>query len=257
MDRRTFIKISAGGVALAMLPLSACDDQGETLPEVEWSPGALAHDARGTRFEVLANAHRLVITDATRSVEVGRLGAGAGELNYPCAVAVHRGLAYVVECGNHRVQVFDAAGTPVAMLGVGALFYPKGIAVSGDELLVADSRNARVVGFTPDGVMTRRYGEGVLSAPLGIVAVRGGMLVADPGLRKVVELDRTGQLVRELGAGLVLPYGVAFDGTRVYVADAASSTLTVLDRKGRPDGIIALEAAPKFLSYEGGTLYAG
>ena len=266
MDRRTFMKLSVGSAAVAMLPLSGlsglsgCTTEVAMTPtEVEVATGPIAIGNRGVRFEVQPDRHRLVITqiDGTQSI-VGGVGSAVGQLNYPLRVASHRGLAYVVECGNHRVQVFDAAGNSVGMLGQDELSYPKGIAIADDQIYIADARNRRVVVFDiGSGVATHTFGADVMQAPYGIAIVEGRIIVADAGLRQVVELSREGAIVQVLEGDFVLPYDVAFDGDTLYVADAATARLSLFDDRGRATGTVELAKAATFCSHGAGRVFVG
>lgn len=261
MDRRTFIKLGAGATALAMMPLSACttDTIAAHSLEPEVTVGPVAYGARGVRFEVQPERHRLVITHRSGQQHViSRVGAGIGELNYPMRVATHRGLAYVVECGNHRVQVFDADGRSVGMLGVDELEYPKGITIVGEEIYVADSRNKRIAVFDiGEDYVARTFGADVLQAPYAVAVVDGRLIVADAGLRQVVELGRDGRIVEVLAGDFVLPYDVAWDGEVLAVADAAHAQVSLFDRHGRPSRVIALAKAPTFCAIDDGRLFVG
>jgi hypothetical protein len=252
MDRRGFLRAGAGGVAFAMLPLAGCST--DELPPVDRSVGPVAIGADGTRYQVRPNEHALMI-DARR---FGGVGTGAGKLNFPIGIALAGGLAHVVDCGNHRIQSFDADGTSVAIIGAGELMYPQGIAVLGEELLVADTSHARIVGFSAtDGRVTRVLGEGLLSAPRGLAVDGDRIFVADPGLRQVLELDRTGATRRVIGGDWVLPWDVATDGTNVFVADVSASELAVVARNGARHAI-SLDVAPRFVSLAtDGVLYIG
>ncbi|MES3001872.1 MAG: hypothetical protein V4787_14370 [Pseudomonadota bacterium] len=120
--------------------------------------GAFAPPA-GAQFAALPKTHSLqVTTPLGASKRIGGVGRAAGQLNYPSDVAVLGELAYVVETGNHRVQVFDAAGVARGTIGEGVLNYPGGIITTADEILVSDSRNARIVGFDTQGRVTRTIG---------------------------------------------------------------------------------------------------
>ena len=254
MDRRTFLKYGAGGVAVTMLPLGACSTSASTEVEAVAGPTAIAAD--GTRYVALPNAHSLSITTSLGERRVGGVGRDAGQLNFPVAIAMIGELAYVVENGNHRVQVFDAQGASVRMFGADTLFHPNAIAADANEIVIADSRNGRLVTFSHDGEMIRSIGAGVLSAPQGIALVEGGFLVADPGLRKVLELDLSGRIRRELSKGWILPKSLASDGESVFVGDISTSELAVLTRAGKRTGTIAVEGIPSFLSRGvDGTLY--
>lgn len=216
----------------------------------------MAVSKSGSQFMTQAIAHRLVVTDSkgTRTT-VGGVGQGPGQFNYPADVAVLGELAYVVETGNHRVQIFDGAGRSVGFMGEDILNYPGGIITTADEILVSDSRNARIVGFDTSGRVTRIIGEGALSAPRGLAVVPGGLLVADPGLRKVLRIDMDGRKTGEFGTDWVLPWDVATDGTLVFVADVSANEVAVLDEAGLRVDRLALESAPRHLSYRDNKLH--
>ena len=258
IDRRSFISFGGGVAVLATLPLAGCGGGGgESFPAVSATAGGpLAVAKDGSRFQALAKEHTLVVTSAAGAQKrVGGLGRAVGKLNYPAGVAVLNGLAYVVELGNHRVQVFDAAGNSVGMIGEGQLFYPGGIAAGATEIFVADSRNARILAFSPSGQVTRTLGVGILSAPRGLAVVEDGVIVADPGLHKVLKLSFTGGVSSTYGNDLFLPYDVATDGSAVYIAEVTGTQLKVADQGGNSIGTIQLQAAPYNVAYRNGSLY--
>jgi len=250
MDRRAFLRVSAGGAAIAMLPsLPGCSTTG-SLPPVEHAQGPTAVTATGTRFEARPDAHALMIAGDRGEQMTGGVGRQLGRFNYPVGLVVIGELAYVVEKGNHRVQIVGADGVSGGEIGAGELLYPGGIAVTtAGELLVADSRNARIVGYTTDGAKTRELGAGVLSAPAGLAVIGDSIVVADPGLRQVVELDRRGVVRRALGTTWVLPWSVATDGEHLFVVDGAAAEVAVLSRDGKRIDTIETELAPRFVCY--------
>ncbi len=164
------------------------------------------------------------------------------------------GLAYVVEKGNHRVQVFDAQGNALRSFGEDTLLYPGGIAAGRGEIFVADSRNGRVVGFTPGGEITRVIGAGRLSAPRGLEVVADGLLVADPGLKRVLKIGFDGSLLQEYGSGWVLPWDVTTDSNYIYVADVSRSELGVTTLGGDLLDPLPLDAPPANVWYRRETL---
>ena len=252
MDRRSFLRVGAGGVTLAMLPLGGCAT--DDLPAVDRATGPTAIGPDGTRYQLRPRDHALMIGDR----KIGGVGTAAGKLNFPVGLALAGGLAHVVDCGYHRIQSFDATGASVALVGVGELMYPGGIAVVGDELLVADSSHGRIVGFSAaDGSVTRVLGEGMLAAPRGLAVTGDRIFVADPGLRQVLELDRRGSIRRVVGADWVLPWDVATDGNTVFVADVSAAELAVVATNGARRSI-ALDLGPRFVSLAAdGVLYTG
>lgn len=245
-----------GATAAITLPLLGCGGGGGVpLPPMTAQAGPTAVSKGGSQFLAQPMSHTIVVTDSKgNSRKVGGIGRDQGRLNFPADVAVLKELAYVVETGNHRVQVFDAAGSALGTIGDGVLNYPGGVAAGTDEILVSDSRNARIVGFDASGRTTRIIGQGVLSAPRGLTVVDGGLLVADPGLRKVLRLDMEGRVTGQFGSW-VLPWDVATDGELVFVADVSASEIAVLDQSAARVETVPLKSAPTYISYRNGTLY--
>ena len=239
---------------MTVLPLAGCGGGGPDYPAVSSNANPLA-SAGTAQFQALPRQHALLVTDGKgRKVVQGGVGRAPGRMNAPAGVAVLDNRAYVVETGNHRVQVFDDSGASLGTIGEGELLYPGGIDAGRDEIFVADSRHARIVAFTPDGRLTRVLGLGALSAPRGLQVLERGVLVADPGLRKVVQLGFDGRIEREFGADWVLPWDVATDGEFFYVADVSANQLAVVDAAGLRVDAIPLDFAPANVWYEDKTL---
>ena len=89
----------------------------------------------------------------------GKRGDKAGEFFMPHNIAVDgRGRVYVADRGNHRVQVFDAAGRFIAewlspARAFGTAVHPDG------TIAVADGDGHRIMLFSPDGRLLSRFGE--------------------------------------------------------------------------------------------------
>jgi len=88
-----------------------------------------------------------IFRDGRLERTVGTTGSGAGQFARPHDVEVGRdGTVYVVDSGNHRVQVFDAEmnhrASSAADLG---LKEPKYLALDGDRIWLADEDNHRIV----------------------------------------------------------------------------------------------------------------
>lgn len=256
LHRRTFITLGGGLAVLATLPIAGCGGGDPYAPVASGGNAPMAATTDGLQFQALSTSHSLVIVERDgRKTRYGGLGQAAGKLNYPAGVAVLNGLAYVVETGNHRVQVFDRAGNVVGTIGQGELFYPGGIAAGNNEIFVADSRNARIVGFTVNGDVTRVLGAGALSAPRGMAVLQDGILVADPGLRKVLKLGFDDRVLMEYGAEWVLPYDVATDSNFIYVADVSRNELGVSTLEGQRLNGIALSYAPANIWFRNESLF--
>lgn len=259
MDRRDFLRLGASGIALSVLPLTGCVAAGPAGPAVvERGAGAIAIASDGTRYELVPDRHYLTITapgDLAR--RVGRLGAEAGQLNYPVAVVVVGELAYVVELGNHRVQAFDRDGRSQAILGAGELMYPGGITARGSRLFVADTAHGELVELAADGGAIRRFGHDAVMAPRSLAPLGDHLVVADVGRRQVVELRDDGSIVRTFDGDWVLPHGVASDGDSVYVADRSRPELAVFDRGGQRIDTLALRSAASYVTVTGDELFVG
>lgn len=264
IDRRTFLAYYGGGAALLVtLPLAGCGGgeggggSGPSYPPVlsdRVTP--MAATAEDVQFRTVGRSHTLVIRlkDGTER-RFGGMGVGIGSMNAPAGVAVHDGLAYVVELGNGRVQVFNAAGQVVRTFGEGELFHPGGIAAGKNEIYVADSRSGRIVVFSPTGAVLGVIGAGRLSAPRGMQVLTDGLLVADPGLRKVLKLSFDGHILQELGRNWVLPWDVTTDGTYYYVADVSRNELGVTSLSGQLMEPLPLSVAPANVWFRRDTLH--
>jgi hypothetical protein len=254
MNRRDFLRLGVGGIAISVLPLTGCMTPGPAA--VEHAAGALAIAGDGTRYELEPDRHRLTITrPGSPSRRFGQLGTEAGQLNYPVAVVVIDELAYVVELGNHRVQVFDREGRSHAILGAGELLYPSGITARGSRLFVADTAHGHVVELATGGGVIRRFGHATLLAPRSLAGFGDHLLVADVGLRQVVELGDDGSIVRTFDGDWVMPHGVATDGDSVYVADRSRPELAVFDRGGQRIDTLPLSAAASYVTLAGDALF--
>ncbi|MFZ1508435.1 MAG: hypothetical protein WAV74_16795, partial [Anaerolineae bacterium] len=83
------------------------------------------------------------------------------------------GNVYVADTGNHRVQVFTAAGVFLRTFGrlgrgQGEFYNPRSIAVRGDRVYVADTNNSRVQVFTLQGDFVRQVGRWAAGDPDGL-----------------------------------------------------------------------------------------
>lgn len=234
--RRTVLQAAAAALAFPACQLSLTEKPTR-------AAGPVAVTEQGVRAELDVLRHQLTIGGRT----VARLGLEAGQLNGPASVVALGERFYVLETGNHRVQVFDTTGASVELLTGPGLLYPRGLAVLDGQLLIADSRNGRLVELDPATGAHRVLGEGSLAAPWGLSVSKDGILVADPGKRAVLLLDRDGQVRREVGDGWTLPYDVATDLDVMFVVDGAAPEVAVLDLAGRRQSAIKLERASTFV----------
>lgn len=88
-----------------------------------------------------------VFRDGRLERTIGSHGAGAGEFSHPHDVDIAPdGTIYVVDSGNNRVQVFDAALKPLPGFGPALkLNRPTYLAIDGERLWLADEYNHRIL----------------------------------------------------------------------------------------------------------------
>jgi len=158
-------------------------------------PTGLAVDRAANRIYLTDTLrHQVYVLDAQGRVERqwGQRGAGAGEFNYPTAVALAEDRVFVLDAMNFRVQVFTRAGAYVSSFGSpvnepGGFFRPKGLAVDEQRELVfvVDALFEVVQAFTFEGKLVFAFGRpgsgpGEFHLPAGICLLADGrLLVAD------------------------------------------------------------------------------
>jgi DNA-binding beta-propeller fold protein YncE len=105
----------------------------------------------------------------------------------------------VTDAFNNRVQVFTDAGDFVGVLSSGSepcdLEFPYDLALSGGgALFVVEWRAGRVTKLSSEGALVGRYGSagtgrGRFRTPWGVAWGGGRVYVADTGNRRIVELE--------------------------------------------------------------------
>ena len=191
---------------------------------------------------------------------IGAPGQGLGQMGEPKGVTVDRaGRIYVAEARNHRIQVFDANGAPVATWGTngaaaGQFQEPWGVAVAPDgTVYVADTWNHRIQKLDRDGKPITSWGTygqtgGKAGAPgtqfygpRGIaVDPQGNLWVTDTGNKRVIKFDPNGTVLGQWGTAGAMdgqflePVGIAVDSQgNVYVADTWNRRVQVFDAEFR------------------------
>ncbi|TMM04712.1 MAG: hypothetical protein E6G10_04410 [Actinobacteria bacterium] len=169
---------------------------------------------------------------------------GAGQFSEPAAVAYDTvtGNVWVADTGNNRVQELGRDGSSVAVYGgpspgadPGQFSGPRGIAVGPDgAVYVADTGNDRVQRRDPDAGTWSVVDPGTpLHAPVGLAVHRDGtLLVGDQGRVLRVSDGAAQALPAPPDAPLETPDGLALDGDRLYVSDAAGDRLLRFDLAG-------------------------
>jgi hypothetical protein len=176
-------------------------------------------DAAGRRFATDECNHRLVIQHPGHcEIRIGRRGSGIGEFAYPQGLALlqdaslERSRVFVCDTLNHRVQVFDGRGVPVAAFGQygsgpGQFAAPADVAIVHPELpgdsprtaaahpllAIADQWNGRVQILETDGTFVASIGtKRRVGQPRGLRSPAAGWpffrLAPDPVLRMPAHL---------------------------------------------------------------------
>jgi len=234
MNRRSFLRLSGAsvlGLAVLAVPEAAQAALGAARPTLRCEPAA----------------HRVVAAwPGGREVVLGRLGAGPGELNFPCAAAVDAaGRIHVLDRGNRRVQVFDATGACLASFPVSRLARDLDLDDAGLLGVVDAAGGFRL--YRDGREVAAAHGLGCLKA---LAWTPAGWHALDGAGGRVVVLDGGARPVREvaLAPGSVPCALAASPGGRVAVLDGATGA--VLGLVGAV--LAALPAGTRRLAHEGG-----
>ena len=158
------------------------------------------------------NNRLLAIVGDDVKAEIGGEGAGPGQFSIPCGVGVGLHSVYVADTYNHRIQVFTGDLKSRGQFGSegggsGQFRYPVGVARLYDWIVVADEHNKRLQ------LWSLKESE-------------------DPVGAKCVKED-------VCGPWLGSPFGLAFNESRLYVADRIRGRVLVIDFKAllRAEGL--------------------
>ena len=182
-----------------------------------WDYGIGAVSAAGLEEPYAEKA--LALTPVLALNESGVAGVEPGQFNAPRNVAVAEdGRIYVLDSGNHRIQVFDADGQLLTGWGSqgnepGQFNEPWGLAVDENFVYVADTWNHRIQKFTLDGQFVTLFGRsgapgdepdtnglGLFFGPRDIVLLPDNrLLITDTGNHRLQVADRDGHFLSQVG----------------------------------------------------------
>jgi DNA-binding beta-propeller fold protein YncE len=229
-------------------------------------PVGIAVDGKGRVYVADRDNHRIQrFVPSTKDVTYlfsekwGAFGSIDGLFSSPKNLAVDptTGAVFVADTNNHRIQVFNAAGTFQREWGgfgsgPGQFSSPRGLVVHENEVYVADSNNHRIQVFRPTGVFKRQWGaagnaNGQFSQPLAVAVDinTDEVYVADSGNHRIQKFSKTGTFKRGIGHGTAwtgaapsptqsnlnrwfnAPAGVAVDPDSgdIYVADSNNNRI--------------------------------
>jgi len=185
----------------------------------------------------------------------GPLALGDGQFQEPWGITVSdNGRVYVTDTWNHRIQVFDSAGTFQDKWGTygqtddatSLLYGPRDIAIDDSgRMFVTDTGNKRIMVFAQNGGYLDQWGGGGVLAgqfeePVGIdVDAEGNIYVADTWNQRVQVFDSDLVPLREWpveawygDSVLNKPYLALDDEGRVYITDPEGYLVIVYSNEG-------------------------
>jgi phage tail-like protein len=270
--------------------------EGELLIELSTAqmpkgPAGIAVAADGTIYFSDSAGHKILRIDGcdgelTGVPCIGNQGGAPTQLHTPCGLLIprHRSSLFVVDSGNHRIQVFDpaswqlldiwgwtqAAGEPKPSAEPGRFNTPWTVAGDDDgNVYVVDYGNERIQKFNPVGEVVPAFWENLralgLKGPVDIAVAAVGQttnlyVVAQntDATWKVFVCDTEGRSVRDadgdpvtFGEGQLLePMGIAAGAGAVYVGDNNLRRVLVFKRdESKQDGSFML--AGDAVGYQG------
>lgn len=255
MDRRQFLAAAGGGVgALGLGTLSGCR---AFLPDSEAEIAALPHrvgdghfvfDGIGHTATLNPEQHQVLGLDDFSSVGGDSTDFRPENLSYP--IDAHRGSdgrLYVLEHGNHRIQVLEPDGSQAGVFGEDELFHPQDMVLVDDRIFVCDTLQHEIHVFDFSGAELTRFGAaqtdddpaGGLNGPVSLAVDSNRELhVLELGSAQVQVFDLDGRPARAYaGPGvtpaLYRPRSItSFDDERLCVADPANGLVHVFERCG-------------------------
>ena len=176
---------------------------------------------------------------------------GPGEFSAPAGLDVGPdGRVYVAEFYNHRVQIFDSAGSLVGVVGrrghgADELYYPTDLALNTrGDVVVADAYNHRIHALDTDRTTVFDWGGNwtgnadivPFKVPSGVAIDRRGRVhVADSENKRAVLVDSEGnflaewKLTEDAHPEVHSPTRVATGAGRAYFVDTANDRVVVLE----------------------------
>ncbi len=262
------------------------DIKGDAAQRITFNqPAGIDVDGQGNIFLADTVNSRVVVLDDTGKVNFmfGKLGAGEGDLNAPMALSVDssKGLLYVADSSNNRVQVFKTDGAFVKTIDLNQDASKKnprpiGIAVNKEgNIYVADADNNLVRVFSAQGKPLFKFGgfgagDGQLCVPVGIdVDEQNKVYVVDMNNSRVQIFDSDGKFLLKMGSAgdakgnFGRPKDVVVDKKgNIFVSDGASLVVQIFDKQGAFLNVIGAEkeeilqfAAPFGLAINNNYLY--
>lgn len=209
------------------------------------SPYGIAFDANNQLYVVDGGNHRVQKFDAdgVYLLQFGSKGSGSDQLNTPHGIAIHDEKAYVADCKNRRISVFQkSSGEFCHFIGIGKLNTPYDLLVNKNNLLlVIDHAQHCVCAFTLEGEFVSKFGSkgkhwGQFQEPCSLITdFNNSILVTDSGNHRVLVFDKDencinciGSVVGSLPGEFNSPCGIALSSNgSIYINDSANKRIQV------------------------------
>lgn len=195
----------------------------------------------------LPEAKELALFDKGVKKTLVREGKQQGQVRAPRGLFVDKkGLIYVADTGNDRVQIFNPDGTFNNQFGEsgsgdGQFRQPSSVAVNAKgNIYVADTKNKKVKAFSADGMFLfaagPEMGNVIMANPVAVRCDEGkNVYILDSVLKKVIVMDSMGKFQRlwDDSGSLQEPVSLAYDGKGFfYILDKGSFNVKIFDETG-------------------------
>ena len=141
-------------------------------------------------------------SDGTHLRSFGREGKNNGDFDCPKGIAFDSlGNILVVDCNNHRVQVFDRIGNFLSKFGDHRLIFPEGLSINGNgDIIVAGVGNKLIKVFSSGGKYLRKFGgAGYLVDPIYCIQHGQYFMVSDYGDHSIKMFNLEGRFISKFG----------------------------------------------------------
>lgn len=104
--------------------------------------------------------HRVIVKQGDQELIIGKEGHDPWDLYYPTDVAIYKGLIYVADAYNNRIQVFDEKGNGLRIIGEqDKIQVATGIEVADEQVFVTDFDGNRMLVYDLTGTLIQVFSE--------------------------------------------------------------------------------------------------
>lgn len=173
------------------------------IPKCE--PVSIAQDAEGGLWVLDGSSESVMLVNAEGHIlrKFGSGGSKEGYLSGPADLVISsKGVLYIADRGNRRVQAFNPSGLFLQAIGKDRgndlIQSPVALAMDHlDMLYVLDESDRKVAVFTPNGMLVNKFGgETVFEKPVGIAVTSSEIFVLDKGVPEIKVFTKDGKFSR-------------------------------------------------------------